>query len=191
MVESNRPTRAETNDVANAVIDGADAVMLSAETAMGKHPVEAVRCMYRIICTVERNLDFIYEKEHEPVKDSPVFVSDRLIKSACNLRKSTMSKAIVGMTQSGYSGFRISSFRPKSNIFVFSKSKNTLRALSLSWGIRTFFYDKHVSTDETIEDVRHMLLEEGCIRKGERFVIVASMPITGAGSANTIKVNQA
>ncbi|MCY4418510.1 MAG: pyruvate kinase [Cytophagales bacterium] len=189
MVASPRPTRAETNDVANAVIDGADAVMLSAETAVGKFPVEAVRTMYRIICEVERGVDSIYDKDHSSVPNSPTLLSDRLIKSACYLSRVTMGKGIVGMTQSGYSGFKISSFRPKSPIFVFSNSRETLRVLGLAWGVRAFYYDKRVSTDETISDVNLILKKAGYVSNGDCFVIVASMPIGTGGSANMLKLN--
>ena len=157
MVERNRPTRAETNDVANAVIDGADAVMLSAETAIGAYPVEAVSEMSKIIRTVEQEVDAIYEKTHESMSSRGHPLSDSLLRVACALAKDIKARCVAGMTYSGYSGFRLSSHRPRCPIVIFSNNRKTLRILHLGWGIHAFYYDKRTSTNSTIEDVEALL----------------------------------
>ncbi len=188
MTESTRPTRAEATDVANAVVDGADAVMLSAETASGTYPVLATRTMRRILHAVERDLQDIYDKQHEPQSSSRM-VSDRLIRSACLLSKSLHANAIVSLTESGYSGFRMSSFRPKADIFIFSNRQHTIRSLNLAWGVRAFYYDGTNTTDQTIIDVENILCSAGFLKDKDIFVILTSMPITKRSVTNTIKVN--
>ena len=189
MIECSRPTRAEATDVANAVIDGADAVMLSAETATGKHPVLATRTMRRILCAVEQKVPQIYEKRHTLDKNSPRFVSDRLIQSSCILRKALEARAIVSLTASGYSGFRISSFRPETDVLIFCNSLSTVRALSLAWGVRAFYYDRNESTDQTIIDIEQILRKEGVLMPKDVFVMLTSMPISRKRITNTIKIN--
>ena len=189
MVESTRPTRAEATDVANAVVDGADAVMLSAETATGKHPVLAIRTMRRILRAVERDMDSIYEREYD-LPSSDRLLSDRLIQSACVLRKRLEARAIVALTESGYSGFRIASFRPETNIFIFSSQLHTIRALSLAWGVQAFHYTQTGSTDETIVDLERILNAIGCFRPKDIFVVLTSMPAAQRRVTNTIKVNE-
>ena len=188
MTESTRPTRAEATDVANAVVDGADAVMLSAETASGKYPVLATRTMRRILHAVERDMQDIYDKQHEP-QSSPRIISDRLIRSACLLSKSLRANAIVSLTESGYSGFRMSSFRPEADIFIFSNRLHTIRSLNLAWGVRAFYYDGTNTTDQTIIDVEDILCAAGFLKAKDVFVILTSMPITKRSVTNTIKVN--
>lgn len=190
MVERNRPTRAETNDVANAVIDGADAVMLSAETAVGSYPVEAVQEMFTIICTTEREAEAIYDKTYTSTEAAKNSLSDALLGVACALVRNTHAKCIAGMTYSGHSGFRISSYRPRCPIVVFSNNKKTLRVLHLGWGIRSFYYDKSISTNNTIKGVEDILKKNEYVGKGEHFVITASMPIDEQGAANTLKIQQ-
>lgn len=190
MVERNRPTRAETNDVANAVIDGTDAVMLSAETAVGRYPVEAVREMCNIIGAVEEEMDAIYEKEYPQGQDATSPLSDALLGAACKLAKSISAKCIAGMTYSGYSGFRLSSHRPSCPIAVFSNNRKTLRILHLGWGITSFYYNRSTSTNDTIRDVAEMLKKHRYVRRGDDFVITASMPIDEKGAANTLKIHR-
>ena len=189
MIENSRPTRAEATDVANAVIDGADAVMLSAETATGLHPILAIRTMRRIIHLVEQEISDIYEKKHDLNIHSPRLISDRLIRAACELRKSLEARAIVSLTESGYSGFRISSFRPETDILIFSSKKQTIQSLSLVWGVRAFYYDRKQSTDQTVIDIEHFLRKEGIFKEKDTFVILTSMPINAAKTTNTIKVH--
>ncbi|MBL7834976.1 MAG: pyruvate kinase [Cyclobacteriaceae bacterium] len=190
MIENPRPTRAETNDVANAVMDGADAVMLSAETAAGKYPIEVIRSMVRTISSVEKNPN-MYFRFRDPDPNSPIFIHDSLVLSACKLAKDVGAKAIVGMTSSGYTAFKSSSYRPNANIFVFTGNKSLLTSINLVWGARAYHYDKINSTDETIADVEAILKAEGHIQSGDVFITLASMPIQERLRTNTLKINVA
>ncbi len=188
MIENPRPTRAETNDVANAVMDGADAVMLSAETAAGKYPIEVIRSMVRTISSVEKNQKMYYHfRDLDP--NSPIYIHDSLVQAACKLAKDVGAKAIVGMTSSGYTAFKSSSYRPNTNIFVFTSNKSLLTAINLVWGARAYYYDKINSTDETIADVEALLKSEGHVQPGDVFITLASMPIQDRQRTNTLKIN--
>ncbi|RAV98826.1 pyruvate kinase [Pseudochryseolinea flava] len=188
MIENPRPTRAETNDVANAVMDGADAVMLSAETAAGKYPIEVIRSMVRTIASVEKNPN-MYFRFRDVDPKSPVYVNDSLVLAACKLAKDVGAKAIVGMTASGYTAFKSSSHRPNTNIFVFTSNKSLINKMNLVWGSRAYHYDKTNSTDETIADVEAKLKAEGHVKSGDIFIFMASMPIQDRARTNTLKIN--
>jgi pyruvate kinase len=188
MIENPRPTRAETNDVANAVMDGADAVMLSAETAAGKFPIEVIRSMVRTISSVEKNPNMYY-RFREVNKDSPTYIHDNFVLAACKLAKDVGAKAIVGMTQSGYTAFQSSAYRPNSNIFVFSSNRSLLTQMNLVWGSQAYLYDKVNSTDETIADVEATLKRDGHVKSGDIFIVLASMPIHEKARTNTLKIN--
>ncbi len=188
MIENPRPTRAETNDVANSVMDGADAVMLSAETAAGKYPIEVIRSMVRTIASVEKNPN-IYFRFREPDPTSSIYVNDALVLAACKLAKDVGAKAIVGMTASGYTAFKSSSHRPNANIFVFTGNRSLINKMNLVWGSRAYVYDKNDSTDETISDVEAILKREGHVRSGDIFIFLASMPISERARTNTLKIN--
>jgi pyruvate kinase len=188
MIENPRPTRAETNDVANAVMDGADALMLSAETAAGKYPVEVIRSMVRTIGSVEKQGN-IYFRYRDVDPDSPNFFNDSLILTACKLAKEVNAKAIVGMTQLGYAAFKASSHRPNANIFAFTSNDSILNSMNLVWATRAYHYDKASSTDETISDVEKILKRDGHVQTGDIFIILASMPIQERGRSNMIKVH--
>ncbi|MBX2965955.1 MAG: pyruvate kinase [Cyclobacteriaceae bacterium] len=188
MIENPRPTRAETNDVANAVMDGADAVMLSAETAAGKYPIEVVRSMVRTIGSVEKNEKLYYRFRGVDPK-SPVYINDSLVLAACKLAKDVGAKAIVGMTSSGYTAFQSSSYRPNTNIFVFTSNKYLINTINLVWGTRGYHYNKVNSTDETIADVEAILKKEGHVQSGDIFITMASMPIQERQRTNTLKIN--
>jgi pyruvate kinase len=188
MIENPRPTRAETNDVANAVMDGADAVMLSAETAAGKYPLEVIRSMVRTVASVEKGTK-IYYRFPELSEKSETYTSDALIMAACKLAKDVGAKAIVGMTQSGYTAFQSSKFRPNANIFVFTANDSLLTKMNLVWGTQAYYYDKVNSTDETIADVEAILKKDGHVESGDIIVVLASMPIKEKGRTNTIKIN--
>ncbi|MBN8650872.1 MAG: pyruvate kinase [Cytophagales bacterium] len=188
MIENPRPTRAETNDVANAVMDGADALMLSAETAAGKYPVEVIRSMVRTIGSVEKQGN-IYFRYRDVDPDSPNFFNDSLILTACKLAKDVNAKAIVGMTQLGYAAFKASSHRPNANIFAFTSNDSILNSMNLVWATRAYHYDKASSTDETISDVEKILKRDGHVQSGDIFIILASMPIQERGRSNMIKVH--
>jgi len=189
MIENPRPTRAETNDIANAVMDGADAMMLSAESASGKFPVESVKSMARTILSVEEAAESIYNKNYKVVKDSDSFVNDTLVRAACRLSGSVNAKAIVGMTQSGYAGFRIAMNRPKANIFIFTRNTRLLRQMNLVWGIRGFYYDKEESVDETFEQTEKILCEAGHLQSGDVFINTAAMPLHWKNKTNMLKLN--
>ncbi len=188
MIENPRPTRAETNDVANAVMDGADALMLSAETASGKYPLEVVRSMVRTITSIEKQANIYYHfRQVDP--ESPIFIHDTLILAACKLAKDVGAKAIVGMTASGYTAFKSSSHRPDTNIFVFTGNKAILDTMNLVWGTRAYYYDKQTTTDETIKDVGEILKRDGHVKKGDIFISLASMPIHERHRTNMMKIN--
>jgi pyruvate kinase len=188
MIENPRPTRAETNDVANAVMDGADALMLSAETAAGKYPLEVIRSMVRTVASVEKNPN-IYFRFREADSTSPIYVNDSLVLAACKLAKDVGAKAIVGMTSSGYTAFKSSSHRPNANIFVFTANDSLISRMNLVWGTRAYHYDKTNSTDETIADVEAILKKNGHVQAGDCFIFLASMPIHERARTNTLKIN--
>ena len=188
MIENPRPTRAETNDVANAVMDGADALMLSAETAAGRYPLEVIRSMVRTISSVEKNPS-IYFKFRDVNLETSVFMNDSLVLAACKLAKDVGAKAIVGMTSSGYTAYKASSHRPNANIFVFTGNRTLINKMNLVWGTRAYHYDKTDSTDETISDVEEILKREGHVKSGDIFIFLASMPIQERARTNTLKIN--
>ena len=187
MIHDSIPTRAEINDVANAVLDGADAVMLSAETGVGKYPVRVVEVMSNIITDVENDRR-VYYKGKRPGPESPSFASDEVCFTAVRMSDHLNAKAIAAMTRSGYTGFRVASYRPRASVFIFTDNPSLLSRLSLVWGVRGFFYDKYVSTDETFQDVTDMLKESGFVIPGDTVINCASMPIHKKQRTNTIKV---
>lgn len=190
MIDNPRPTRAETNDIANAVMDGADTLMLSGETAVGKYPIETVRTMNETIRIMEQKSESIYHKKEVLHRKSPTFYNDSIIAAACVLAQDTHAKGIVGMTQSGYTAFQVARFRPKAHIFIFTANRKLLNRLSLVWGVRAFYYDKFTSTDATFDEVLGLLKEEGHLKKGDICINLASMPIAKRQRTNTIKMSQ-
>ena len=186
MITNARPTRAETNDVANAIMDGADAVMLSAETASGQYPVLTVTSMARICISVEKQAESIYNKH---VIDDTTTYSDSVIGTACTLAEQTGAKAIIGLSQSGYSAYRIAAHRPKADIYIFTSNKSFLTRSGLIWGVKAFYFDKFTSTDETIEGIKDILVKEGLLQNGDMYVTTASMPATGKQHANMLKLS--
>lgn len=189
MIDNMSPSRAEVNDVANAVMDGADAVMLSGETSVGKYPVEVVKTMSKIITRVE-DYDGIYYREIEHDSDADRVISDAICHSAVRLSKKIGARAIVTMTFSGYTAFRISSYRPNAWIFVFTSNFRILNMLSLVWGVRGFYYDKFVSTDHTIADIKYELKKAGYLADDDYLINIASMPISQKGMSNMLKVTK-
>jgi pyruvate kinase len=190
MVTNLTPTRAEVTDVANAVLDGADAVMLSGETSVGKYPVEAIAMMNSIIGEAE-NYEGLYYHEEAPVEmDESRFMTDSICYSACRLAKRVNAKAIATMSFSGYTGYKISSWRPNTNIFIFTGNRRILSQMNLVWGVKAFYYDKMVSTDQTIADIRYFLRKHEYIREGEFMVNIASMPIFEQGMTNMLKLTK-
>ncbi len=190
MIENPRPTRAETNDVANAVFDGADAIMLSAESASGKFPVQAVQQMSKTIQAVEGDSRTIYSKFQEEDSESSTRLNDLLIRSACRLADNVEAKALIGMTKSGYSGYRLAMHRPKAHIFLFTNQKYLLRQMNLVWGVTGFYYDKEEGIDATLEQIEKRLVNEGYLEKGDVFINTASMPAHWKGHTNMVRVSQ-
>jgi pyruvate kinase len=189
MIDRTRPNRSEITDVANAVLEGADAVMLSAETATGQYPALVIRTMVSIINEVEKE-DIVYNRNLEPQPHSPSFLSDALCYNACEIAKDLKADALIGMTQSGYTGFMLSSYRPRSPLFVFTKTKSLLDQLSLSWGVTAFYYDKEESIDKVINDQIEILKEKGCVKAGDVVVSTGSMPVEQHLPTNMLKVTK-
>lgn len=187
MIEDSMPTRAEITDVANAVLDGADAVMLSAETSVGKYPIRVVEIMNSIIADIEQDRR-VYYKGERPQVSSPSFASDEVCFTAVRMSDHLQAKAIVAMTKSGYTGFKVASYRPEANIFIFTNNPTLLNTLNLVWGVRGFYYDKYISTDQTFEDVIQILKENGHVKSGDYVINSASMPLLKKQRTNTIKV---
>lgn len=190
MISNITPTRAEVNDVANAVLDHADAVMLSAETSVGKHPVEVVKAMNKILLEMEKS-DTMYNVAPPPLEQDPRMVSDAISMASVRMAAAIDIKAIVTMTHSGYTAFKISSMRPKAHIFAFTSNKRILTMLNLLWGVRAEFYDKTVSTDHTIADIKLILRNRKFVEQGDLVVNIASMPISEQGMANMLKLSPA
>lgn len=190
MITTPRPTRAEVNDVANSVLDGADAVMLSGETSVGEFPLIVIETMAKIVRNVEE-LGYPYNVKAPLTTDtaSPGYLSNAVCESAVYLAQHTNAVGIVSMTTSGYTAFEISSYRPKARTFIFTSNKHLLNALSLLWGVRTFYYDKLESTDQTIADVNAILKAENLIGVGEVVINTAAVPIVNHGKTNMLKVS--
>ncbi|TDN37706.1 pyruvate kinase [Hymenobacter sp. UV11] len=191
MITAPRPTRAETSDVANAVLDGADAVMLSAETAVGAYPAEVIRSMVGTILSVETRSPKMFNKWWPVDAASPSFMVDSILSASCHLAKNTAATALTGVTHEGYTAFQLAKYRPKANIFIFTDNRPLLTALSLVWGVRSFYYDRLNSTDSTIADIRNVLLTTGHIKEGDVFINTGTMPIAERGRANMVKVSVA
>jgi len=190
MIDKVKPNRSESTDVANAVLEGTDAVMLSGETATGNHPALVVETMRKIIMEAERT-EYRYNRDEDirPLPDSATYISDAVCLTACRLADSTNADALIGMTQTGYTGFVLSSYRPKSNLFVFTKEKSLVNQLSLSWGVRAFYYDEEEGYDQIIADQIKILQERGFIKKGQVVVNTGSTPVELHLPTNTIKVS--
>jgi pyruvate kinase len=191
MIDRTKPNRSEITDVANAVLEGADAVMLSAETATGNYPTLVVETMRKIIMEVERT-DYHYNREDElePQPHSPSFLSDAICYNACKLAQDTQANALIGMTQSGYTGFMLSSYRPKSPLFIFSKEKTLINQLSLSWGVRAFHYAEEESMDEIVADLTEILKQRGFIKKGDVIINTGSIPVSEHLPTNLLKISK-
>jgi pyruvate kinase len=191
MIDHVKPNRSEITDVANAVLEGADAVMLSAETATGKHPPLVVETMRRIILEVEKT-EYRYNREEDlkPLAHSPSFLSDAICYNACKIANDTAADALIGMTQSGYTAFMLSSYRPKSPLYIFTKAKGLVNQLSLSWGVRAFYYDEEVSLDDIIFDQINILKERGFIKAGDVVINTGSTPVDLHLPTNVLKITK-
>lgn len=190
MITSMTPTRAEVTDVANAVLDGADAVMLSGETSVGAYPIAAIKMMSSIISEAEKFPGLYYLEEAPYEMDETRFITDSICFSACRVAKRTSATSIATMSFSGYTGYKIASWRPNAHVFVFTGNKRILTQLNLVWGVKAFYYDKMVSTDQTIADIRYILKKNGYVNEGDFLVNVASMPIAEQGTTNMLKISR-
>ncbi len=188
MITNISPTRAEVNDVANAVLDGADAVMLSGETSVGKYPVEVIKTMTNIVKEMEK-FEGIYHKEELPEKEQSRFISDSICFNACRLAQRVEADAIITMSFSGYTAYKIASQRPNAPIYVFTSNKSIITQLNLVWGVKAFYYDKKVSTDHTIADIKYLLTKEGLLKQGDLVINIASIPIEENGKSNMLKLS--
>ncbi|CAA0165730.1 pyruvate kinase [Tenacibaculum maritimum] len=188
MIENSVPTRAEVNDVANSIMDGADAVMLSGETSVGKHPVKVIEKMTEIIGSVE------YSPLIKVPQAPPHIKTDRYItKSVCHhaalMADDIQAAAISTLTNSGYTAFQISAWRPKSHVLAFSSERRILGKLNLLWGVRAFYYDKDGSTDDTVIDINQLSKEKGFVKQGDYMINLTSMPVEEKGMVNTLRVS--
>jgi len=189
MIDSLTATRAEVNDVANSVMDGADAVMLSGETSVGKYPVQVIETMTSILKSVE-NSPLIEVPQNPPSIRTKRFITKSICYHAANMANEIDATAICTLTNSGYTAFQISAWRPKAHILVFTSNKIILSQLNLLWGVKAFYYDKFESTDKTVEQVNAIAQENGWAEAGDMLINLAAMPIKEKGMVNTLRVSQ-
>jgi pyruvate kinase len=189
MITSLTPTRAEVNDVANSVMDGADAVMLSGETSVGNYPVQVIEKMSQIIKAVEDS-PLINVPQNPPHVRTKRFITKSICYHAATMVNEIQGKAISTLTNSGYTAFQISAWRPNAHILVFTSNRRILTQLNLLWGVTAFLYDKFVSTDDTIEDVNQIAKEKGFVEKGDMLINLAAMPVANKGMVNTLRVTE-
>jgi pyruvate kinase len=189
MITSLTPTRAEVNDVANSVMDGADAVMLSGETSVGNYPVQVIEKMTQIIEAVEDS-PLIQVPQNTPQIRTKRFITKTVCHHAAHMANVIKAKAICTLTNSGYTAFQISAWRPSAHILVFTSNKRILTQLNLLWGVKSFYYDKFVSTDDTVTDVNKIARDKGFVDTGDFLINLAAMPITDKGMVNTLRVSE-
>jgi pyruvate kinase len=189
MITSLTPTRAEVNDVANSVMDGADAVMLSGETATGNYPVQVIQKMTQILEAVEDS-PLINVPQNTPQIKTNRYITKTICHHATLMANSINAKAICTLTNSGYTAFQISAWRPNAHILVFTSNKRILTQLNLLWGVKSFMYTKDVSTDDTVTDVNEIVKEKGFVQKGDFLINLAAMPIKDKGMVNTLRVSE-
>lgn len=189
MISSLTPTRAEVNDVANSVMDGADAVMLSGETSVGKYPVQVIEKMAAICRNVEDS-ELIQVPEDPPHIRTNRYITKAICYHAAHMANEISAKAISTLTNSGYTAFQISAWRPQAHILAFTSNKRILTQLNLLWGVRAIYYDKYVSTDETVDDVNRIACDKGFVKKGDMLINLAAMPIVEKGMVNTLRVSE-
>ncbi|MDX6181087.1 pyruvate kinase [Flavobacterium sp. Fl-77] len=189
MITSLTPTRAEVNDVANSVMDGADAVMLSGETATGNYPVQVIQKMTQI-CEAVEDSPLIQVPQNTPQIKTKRFITKTVCHQAALLANEIKAKAICTLTNSGYTAFQISAWRPSAHILVFTSNKRILTQLNLLWGVKSYFYDKDESTDDTVTDVNEIAKQKGFVEKGDYLINLAAMPIKDKGMVNTMRVSE-
>lgn len=189
MITSLTPTRAEVNDVANSVMDGADAVMLSGETSVGNYPVQVIEKMTQIIEAVEDS-PLITVPQNVPTVRTKRYITKSICYHAAQMANTIKAKAICTLTNSGYTAFQISAWRPNAQILVFTDNRRILTQMSLLWGVSSFYYDKSLSTDETVDDVNAIATEKGYAVKGDILINLAAMPVNERGMVNTLRVSE-
>jgi len=190
MMDSMSPSRAEVNDVANSVMDGADAVMLSGETSVGKYPLEVIKTISSIINKVENsNLISLANKRPKDQK-SKRYITKSICFSAAKMANDIKAKAISTLTNSGYTAFQISSWRPSTHVLVFTSNRRMLTQLNLLWGVKAFFYDGFQSTDTTVEEINKIALDNKYLQKGDKVINLTSMPIDKKGMTNTLRISE-
>lgn len=189
MITSLTPTRAEVNDVANSVMDGADAVMLSGETSVGNYPVQVIEKMTQIIEAVEDS-PLIVVPQNAPYVRTKRFVTKSICYHAATMANDIKAKAISTLTNSGYTAFQISAWRPQAHILVYTSNKRILTQLNLLWGVRAFYYDKFVSTDDTVDDINNIAKDNGFVQTGDMLINLVAMPIVDKGMVNTLRISE-
>jgi len=188
MITNFTPTRAEANDVANAVLDGADALMLSGETSVGKYPVETISCMQKIINHTELH-GTPYNKQHLPVEGTPAYIPNSICYNATILATQMKAKALVGFTHSGYTALRLSSHRPEAKICIFTNNEKLLSKMSLVWGVECFFIKVYDQLDKAVSDSLKILKEQQLISDGDIVIHAGSTPLNLLGRTNTLKAS--
>ncbi len=189
MITSLTPTRAEVNDVANSVMDGADAVMLSGETSVGNYPVQVIEKMTQIIEAVEDS-PLVQVPQKQPQIKTNRFITKHICYHAAILANDIDAKAITTLTNSGYTAFQVSAWRPNAHVLVFTSNRRILTQLNLLWGVNAFYYDKFVSTDDTIDDINKIAQESKFVSKGDLLVNLAAMPVANKGMVNTLRISE-
>ncbi len=189
MIENSVPTRAEVNDVANSIMDGADAVMLSGETSVGKHPIKVIEKMTEIIGSVEFS-DLIKVPVEPPHIKTNRFITKSVCHHAALMADDIKAAAISTLTNSGYTAFQISAWRPKSHVIAFSSERRILGKLNLLWGVRAFYYDRELNTDDTVKDINEIVKEKNFVKTGDFVINLSSMPVEEKGMVNTLRVSQ-
>src|SRR5690554_676629 len=189
MITSLTPTRAEVNDVANSVMDGADAVMLSGETSVGNYPIQVIEKMSEIISAVEDS-PLIQVPRTIPQTRTKRYITKLVCYHAAIMANEIKARAVCTLTNSGYTAFQISAWRPQSHILVFTSNKRILTQMSLLWGVNSLYYDKFVSTDDTVEDVNRMAQEAGFVTEGDMVINLAAMPVHEKGMVNTLRLSE-
>ncbi|RAV28261.1 pyruvate kinase [Sinomicrobium soli] len=189
MITSLTPTRAEVNDVANSVMDGADAVMLSGETSVGSYPVQVIEKMSSIVTSVEHS-PLVKVPQEPPHIRTRRYITKSVCYHAALMANEIKAKVITTLTNSGYTAFQISSWRPQAHILVFTSNRRLLTQLNLLWGVKAFYYDRYVTTDETIDDVNNLAREKGFVETGDMMISLAAMPIQEKGMVNTMRVTE-
>jgi pyruvate kinase len=190
MITNFRPTRAEVNDVANSVMDGADAVMLSGETSVGRYPVAVIETVQKILQQVEKFEGIYYKHSFRQNENTDRNITDAVCFNACEMAQQVNAKAIVGLTHTGYTAFKISSHRPKAGIFIFTNDLQLLNTLNLIWGVRGFYYDKFINIEQTIDEIKQILIREGYLHNGDLVINTGGTPVCLKSMTNMIKLSK-